>query len=188
MKSGGSPFSSPKASPRFNFVAPNIPHSPSLDAYEFTPSATTPDIYGDYGSQDVDWLVNEDAMIGTPGEGSSASEFMASQTVEMSPFDIVRSVLREDKTDDEIGRVLEEKGYDLPTTIAAFMGPAAADAPLPEQERTYLVGKSMAPGSRPVTPAGQQRSPVVCRYWLSTGQCLRADCRFSHDLSNHICK
>lgn len=190
MKSGGSPFSSPKPSPRFAFAAPNIPGSPSLDSYEFTPSSTTQDYFdfGSEGNHDIDWLVNDDGGSMTPGEGG----FVAPKTVDMSPFDIMRSIFREDKTDDEIQKVLEESGYDLTTAIAAFMESQTTDssftAPVVEQEKTYLVGKSMAPSSRPMTPVGQQKSPIVCRYWLSTGQCLRADCRFSHDLSNHLCK
>lgn len=192
MRSGGSPFSSPKPSPRFAFEAPNIPGSPSLDSYEFTPSSTSQSQdyfdFGTEGNHDVDWLVNDEGGTQTPAEGG----FVAPQTVDMSPFDIMRSIFREDKTDDEIQKVLEESGYDLTTAIAMFMESQAADSsfnvPPVEQEKTYLIGKSLAPSSRPMTPVGQQKSPVVCRYWLSTGQCLRADCRFSHDLSSHLCK
>lgn len=191
MQSTGSPFASPKPSPRFAFSTPHIPHSLNLDAYEFTPGAVTPDIYGDYGSSDVDWLVNDDAAPPlTPGSKAAAAEWMPSQTVEMSPYDILRSVLRDDKTDAEIEQALESSGYDLSTAIASFMdAEPPQSAPIAvEQDKTFLVGKSMAPSSRPATPAGQQKSPIVCRYWLSTGQCLRADCRFSHDLSHHVCK
>ncbi len=46
----------------------------------------------------------------------------------------------------------------------------------------------MTPNGRPTTPAEQQKSGVICKFFLSTGQCLRSDCRFSHDLSSHICK
>jgi DNA-nicking Smr family endonuclease len=46
----------------------------------------------------------------------------------------------------------------------------------------------MSPSSRPMTPVGQQKSPIVCRYWLQSGHCARADCRFSHSLENHVCK
>lgn len=192
MKSGGgSPFTSPKPSPRFAFAAPNIPHSPSLDTYAFSTGAKTPDIYGNYGSENVDWLVNEDGGAHTPGEAGT-SGYNAHQTVEMSPYDMIRSVLREDKPDDVIEKVLEENGYDLSVAITAFMDSSspessfASPAPAPQQDRTYLVGKSMAP-TRPRTPQ-MQKSPIVCRYWLSTGQCLRADCKFSHDLSQHLCK
>jgi hypothetical protein len=82
----------------------------------------------------------------------------------------------------------------LSATIMAFMEGQTSDmstaqAQAVDAKNAILIGKSMTTDiPRPVTPAGGQRSGVVCRFWLSTGQCLRADCRFSHDLSNHICK
>lgn len=107
---------------------------------------------------------------------------------------MLRSILGPSRSDEEIEAALAVHGYDLSATIMAFMDgqpvdPAAAQAQATENKSAILIGKSMTPDvARPVTPANQQRSGVVCRFWLSTGQCLRADCRFSHDLSNHICK
>jgi len=157
------------------------------------------DIYGDYGSDNVDWLTNDDSMSNTSsvyggdtGYGSSG-EWPSQQMNEMSPYDILRSVFQGEKSDEEIEEVLEANGYDLSAAIMYLMGGQGNDsghlAPgIKEVEKTVLVGKSMIPGARPVTPVGQAKSSVVCRYWLSTGQCLRADCRFSHDLTNHLCK
>lgn len=102
---------------------------------------------------------------------------------------MLRSILRDDKTDEELEKILESNGYDLSQTVMALIqSPDVAPPSLDEQNRSYLVGKSMAPLSRPLTPAGQAKSGIVCKYWLSSGHCARADCRFSHDLSNHICK
>lgn len=104
---------------------------------------------------------------------------------------MLRSILGPSKSDEEIEAALAMHGYDLSATINAFvegqgdttMGTSA------EAKNAILIGKSIDINPpRPTTPAGQQRSGVVCRFWLSTGQCLRADCRFSHDLSNHVCK
>ncbi|KAK5019175.1 hypothetical protein LTR39_000544 [Cryomyces antarcticus] len=111
----------------------------------------------------------------------------------MSPYDMLRSILRDEKTDEELEKVLEMNGFDLSQTIMALTETQAFDTPqagssFTGQERTFLVGKSMSPTFRPATPAGQAKSGVVCRYWLANGNCARADCRFSHDLSNHICK
>jgi hypothetical protein len=110
----------------------------------------------------------------------------------MTPYDILRSVIGEAKSNEEIERALELNGYDLSSTILHLMGEqqkAGNRAAAAEAEETITIGKSMGPDSnRPVTPADQQRSGVLCRFWLSTGTCLRADCRFSHDLSNHVCK
>lgn len=131
---------------------------------------------------------------GHSGLNAAAAEYIQPQQSDMSPYDMLRSILGPSKSDDEIETALAMHGYDLSATIMAFMDGQATDgmaaqAQPTETKNAILIGKSMvADVPRPVTPAGQQRSGVVCRFWLSTGQCLRADCRFSHDLSNHICK
>lgn len=197
-----SPFTSPRPSPRLNFSSPAIPHSPSLNAYEFpTDTEPTQDIYGDLGSDNVDWIVNEDAANtaslaaggGHSGLNAAAAEFVQPQQTDMSPMDMLRSVLGPTKSDEELKVALAMHGYDLSATIAALMDGQPAEGLIPQNQaddiKAILIGKSMTPdGARPATPAGQQRNGVVCRFWLSTGSCLRADCRFSHDLSNHICK
>ncbi|PNS20217.1 hypothetical protein CAC42_5667 [Sphaceloma murrayae] len=185
---------SPRASPRLAYVTPQIPHSPSLSAYQFSEPSPTLEQYGDMGSDNVDWLVNDDASSttswGDSGFNPSSTEFMQPVNVDMSPFDIIRSVLRDDKTDEELAKILESNGYDLSQTISSLMdshGQGDQLAPQ-DQTKTILVGKSMSPTSRPLTPVGQAKSPIVCRYFLASGHCARADCRFSHDLTNHICK
>ena len=196
-----SPFTSPRPSPRLAHASLQIPHSPRLTNYEFSSErAPSTDVYGDYGSDNVDWLTNDDAMSNSSstygvdmGYGPSGVDWPTQQMSEMGPYDILRSVFQGEKSDDEIEEVLEANGYDLGAAIMFLMGGTGNDAgQLPtgmhEPEKTILVGKSMVPGVRPVTPVGQAKSSVVCRYWLSTGQCLRADCRFSHDLTNHLCK
>lgn len=191
--STASPFSSPRPSPRLAFATPAIPHSPSLSAYQFSEPSPTTENYGDYGSDNVDWIVNDDASsstsFGDGGFNTPSSEWVQPYTVDMSPYDMLRSILRDDKTDEELEKILESNGYDLSQTVMALIqSPDMAPPSLDEQNRSYLVGKSMAPPSRPLTPAGQAKSGIVCKYWLSSGHCARADCRFSHDLSNHICK
>ncbi|KAL2072515.1 hypothetical protein VTL71DRAFT_11858 [Oculimacula yallundae] len=199
--STASPFTSPRPSPRLAFSSPAIPHSPSLNAYEFpTDTSPTQDIYGDYGSDNVDWLVNDDggsntssSAGGQSGLNAAAAEYISPQNTDMSPYDMLRSILGPSKSDEEIEAALAMHGYDLSATIMAFMegqnGDASNLTQATDVKNAILIGKSMASNiSRPITPAGQQKSGVVCRFWLSTGQCLRADCRFSHDLSNHICK
>lgn len=196
----GSPFTSPRPSPRLAHASLQIPHSPHLHNYEFSSErAPNKDSYGDYGSENVDWLVNDDATSnassgygGDLGYGGSG-DWTSQQMNEMSPYDILRSVFQGEKSDEEIEAVLEANGYDLSAAIMFLMSGQGSDSGqivtnILELEKTVLVGKSMVPGARPVTPVGQAKSGVVCRYWLSTGQCLRADCRFSHDLANHLCK
>jgi hypothetical protein len=183
-----SPFTSPRPSPRLAF-AQSIPHSPSLNAYEFSDQSPSSDFYGDFGSEsNVEWLVADDATSVTSSVGglsASAPEFVP----DMSPHDILRSVLGDKKSNDEIEAALEAHGFDLGATIAALSEDQPKDGQPKSDGGRILVGKSMVMDQpRPVTPAGQARAPVVCKYWLSTGQCLRADCRFSHDLTSHVCK
>ena len=130
------------------------------------------------------------------GEGTlngAAAEWIQPQTMDMSPYDMLRSILRDDRPDEEIEKSLEANGYDLSATLLALMGTQMLDGQqvqqtMPEQDRTILVGKSMTPAFRPMTPAGQAKSNIVCKYFLSTGHCARADCRFSHDTSKTLCK
>ncbi|OIW34862.1 hypothetical protein CONLIGDRAFT_567834 [Coniochaeta ligniaria NRRL 30616] len=194
-----SPFGSPRPSPRLAFATPAIPHSPSLNAYQFANDDTpSQEIFGDYQSDNVDWLVSDDAASVASSVGASnglsvaAPEFVPSGQVDMTPYDILRSILGPSRTDEEIDGALAVHGYDLGATITAIMDTQIQDnfaaAAQAEEAQTILIGKSISPEGRPSTPADQQKSGVICKFFLSTGQCLRADCRFSHDLSNHICK
>jgi len=198
--STASPFTSPRPSPRLALSSPYIPHSPSLNAYEFSESSPTPDIYGDYGSDTVDWLVNDDtgsnassSFTGEGGLAGAATEWVQPHTVDMSPYDMLRSVLRDDRSDEELEKMLIVNDYDLSATIMALVDSGSFNSSQPpvtiaEPDRTFLVGKSMNPIFRPATPPGQAKSHILCKYWLSTGHCARADCRFSHDPSKTICK
>lgn len=195
LSSTASPFTSPRPSPRLALAQP-IPHSPSLNAYEFSDQSQLSDFYGDFGSDsNIDWLVADDANsttssiggLGVPGAlSATAAEFVP----DMSPHDILRTVLGDKRSNDEIEAALEANSYDLGATIALFSQDTEAETLAKQQEDTrVLVGKSMAMEQpRPVTPSGNGRSPVVCKFYLSHGQCLRADCRFSHDLTSHLCK
>ncbi|KAF5014276.1 hypothetical protein F66182_14800, partial [Fusarium sp. NRRL 66182] len=67
----------------------------------------------------VDWLVADDQLSVTSSIGglsASAPEFVP----DMSPHDILRSVLGDKKTNDEIEAALEANSYDLGATIAAL--------------------------------------------------------------------
>lgn len=194
-----SPFTSPRPSPRLAFASP-IPHSPNLNSYEFSEPTAVSNDYGDYGSDTVDWLVNDDSQSrpSSSGAGSAyesvlsgaAAAWIQPQQNDMSPYDMLRSVLGDGRSDEEIETALAANGYDLSTTIMNLMGTYSQDQNLmPDQDRQILIGKSMMP-SQPmiIDPSERGRSSIVCKYWLSNGNCLRADCRFSHDLSSHICK
>lgn len=196
--STASPFTSPRSSPRVTLATPHIPHSPRLETYEFSEPSPAQDTYGDLGSENVEWLVNDDngSVSSFAGESvvsvsTNAPDWDPAST--MGPYDLLRSILNNKKSDDEIEKVMEENAYDLSATIMALMGSQELDgagmAPAPVlSDRTVLVGKSMSPSFRPATPVGQQKTSILCKYWLSTGSCARADCRFSHDPSKTVCK
>jgi hypothetical protein len=203
LSSTASPFSSPRPSPRLAFATPAIPNSPNLNAYEFaSDQSPAAEIFGEYQTENVEWLVNDDAVSITSSVGTSsglnaaAPEFSSlssqSHQNDMTPYDMLRSILGPSKTDDEIEAALAMHGYDLSATIVAIMETRTQENGVavspPEENKGILIGKSMNADGRPSTPAGQQKSGVICKFYMSTGQCLRADCRFSHDLSNHICK
>ena len=189
----GSPFSSPKPSPRLAFAQP-IPHSPSLHAYEFSDTSPNIEEYGDYGSDTVDWLVADDAVSIASSTGTGTLSAAAPDWTpqpDMGPYDILRSVLGDRKTNSDIEEALEANGYDLGATMAALTREGDSGT-LKAQAAPFvpsvLVGKSMSlERPRPSTPNTGQ-SPIVCKYWLSSGSCARADCRYAHDLSNHVCK
>ena len=201
ISSTASPFSSPRASPRLALATPVIPHSPNLNAYEFASDSTpATEINGDYQTENVEWLVSDDAAsitssVGTAsGLNASAPEFssLSSQQMEMSPYDLLRSVLGQSRSDDDIEAALSDHGYDLTATISSIMESQGQDGDLGAQvyetPGSITIGKASLANVRPSTPVNPGKAGVICKFYLSTGQCLRADCRFSHDLSSHLCK
>jgi hypothetical protein len=203
--SAASPFSSPRPSPQLSFATPIIPLSPSLNAYRFANDTTpAPEIFGDYPTENVDWLVNDDGgaslsasyTIPSPSVlNAAAPEFSSatSQQSDMTPYDMLRTILGQSRTDEEIEAALANHGYDLSATVASIMdNQARGFNPLtgsPEEPKKVLVGRSTTPQPRPTTPLNPgQKSGIICKFYLSSGQCLRSDCRFSHDLSSHLCK
>lgn len=196
LSSAASPFTSPRPSPRLAFATPVIPHSPNLNAYEFANDPEpSQEIFEDYTSDNVDWLVADDAVsvassLGASSLNAAAPEF-SSQQAPMRPHDVLRSILGDSRTDDEISQALVSHGYDLGAVLIAMMdnpdNPDGSNASLTADGNGYIVGKSMTPEARPTTPA-DQKSGVICKFFLSSGSCMRADCRFSHDLSSHLCR
>lgn len=198
--STASPFTSPRPSPRLAFSSPYIPHSPSLSAYTPADPTLAGEAYGDLDSGSVDWLINDDSVSTASSSGApettlngAAAEWIQPPNMGMSPYDILRSVLGDNRPDEDIEKALELNGYDVSATILALMDAhglslQGSSATLPDTQPTYIVGKSMSPAFRPVTPLGQQKSNILCKYFLSSGHCARADCRFSHDPSKTLCK
>ncbi|KAI4247737.1 MAG: hypothetical protein L6R40_001323 [Gallowayella cf. fulva] len=195
---GASPFGSPRPSPRLAFASP-VPHSPQLESYQFSEPGDVQNEYGDIGSDNVDWLLNEETRsrpsssgtgVGSTYENASWND---SQQNEMSPYDMLRSVLGDRRSDEDIEAALTANGYDLSMTLMSLMGSQMAyqEEPeyMPQQSGEVLIGKSMVTEKPVIADQNTRgRSHIVCKYFLSGGRCMRADCRFSHDLSGHICK
>lgn len=197
--STASPFTSPRPSPRLAFTAP-IPHSPNLNTYAFTGSPAYDTDYGDLGEEEVDWLVGEAASSRptSSGAGSSfesglnaaATPWIQPTQTEMSPYDILRSIMRETKSDADIEAALAANSYDLSATITAMMS-NEDDVPdltsVSPTEGQILIGKSTQPQPN-LSAQVELKSAVVCKYWLATGTCLRADCRYSHEFGSTLCR
>ncbi|KAL8816651.1 MAG: hypothetical protein Q9223_004374 [Gallowayella weberi] len=195
---GASPFGSPRPSPRLAFASP-VPHSPQLESYQFSEPGDVQNDYGDIGSDHVDWLLNDEARSRPSSSGTGTGSLNESpswheaQQSEMSPYDMLRSVLGDRKSDEDIEAALTANGYDLSMTLMSLMGSQTAYPPdsdyVSQQGGQVLIGKSMMTERSVATDQTTRgRSPIVCKYFLSGGRCMRADCRFSHDLSGHICK
>ncbi|KAI4201202.1 MAG: hypothetical protein LQ350_003379 [Teloschistes chrysophthalmus] len=193
---GASPFGSPRPSPRLAFASP-VPHSPQLESYQFSEPGDVQNDYGDITSDNVDWLLNDEPRSRPSSSGTGAgsvndgSSYEAQQN-EMSPYDMLRSVLGDDRSDEDIEAALAANSYDLSMTLMSLMGsqmPYQQDQTLiPQSSGGMLIGKSMVTERPAADQSVRGRNPVICKYFLSGGRCMRADCRFSHDLSGHVCK
>ncbi|KAH9840126.1 uncharacterized protein C8Q71DRAFT_745921 [Rhodofomes roseus] len=150
-----------------------------------------------------------------PGDEDSDPEATAMLTDGMTPFDVLSSVFGATLAPSELEEALAQNGYDFERAMTwlvdrSLNAPAPASGPPRIQSlgnRVMMVSRDTNgivrggrgggfgnPGSpgvrngqrfvngRPV-PGGNR----VCRYFLA-GECLRADCRFSHDLERALCR
>lgn len=93
-------------------------------------------------------------------------ETSAEKTQEYSPFDMLRQVLGDQSTNDDIQHALEKNNFDIQRTLELLMK-----------------GKTQSHRERVL-----QSETQVCKYFAQFGECLRADCMYSHDLSFRICR
>ncbi|KAI8157630.1 Polyadenylate-binding protein-interacting protein 7 [Colletotrichum sp. SAR 10_70] len=142
------------------------PSPPNLNAYEFandrSPSQET---FGDYQTENVEWLVADDAISITSSVGTSsglnaaAPEFssMSSQQADMSPYDMLRSILGQTRTDDEIEAALALHGHDLSNHLCKYwvMGNClAGETCIFSHDPAHLMNKLALDGSS--TPPTKQ--------------------------------
>lgn len=200
LSSAVSPFPSPRPSPRLAFVSTHHARSPSYVIHDINEISSSPDNLGDYCNDLSNWQTNDEAgsnasssHLSDGGFRSGLSDYNQTSMNDMSPFDMLRSILRDERSNEEIEKALEAHNYDLSATILFLMDKPnndlqQASSIFQEQSKRVIIGHSSSPNFRPATPIGQAKSSIMCKYWLSTGNCARADCRFSHDPSKTVCK
>ncbi|KAK9369923.1 hypothetical protein V1509DRAFT_387537 [Lipomyces kononenkoae] len=114
-----------------------------------------------------------------------------------SPFDHIRAALAlpaaNNLTDTEITAALERNGYDILITLTALFDKLTGRAPQQPQQpvKVQTIGPAYSMQATNTGPGANKehtKVPTVCRYFLTTGQCLRPDCRFTHDLSATVCR
>ncbi|KAF8159765.1 hypothetical protein B0H34DRAFT_417010 [Crassisporium funariophilum] len=158
--------------------------------------------YNPYGSPDSNGQIPE----------PDSEEASAALTDGMTPFDVLSSVFGSTLAPSELEDALAANGFDFDRAMAWLVDRALPAPPQSPQNRLQHMGARVtlvsrdgvgrggagrgfqpvpAPAGRPA-PRYVNGRPVpggnrVCRYFVA-GECLRADCRFSHDLERALCR
>ncbi|KAF9478289.1 hypothetical protein BDN70DRAFT_836377 [Pholiota conissans] len=161
-----------------------------------------------YGSPDVGGIIPE----------PDSEEASAALTDGMTPFDVLSSVFGSSLAPSELEEALAANGFDFDRAMAWLVDrslpPAPSHSPQNRMQhmgaRVTLVSRDAAGRGGPPQTNGARGGfqsatnngrpatrfvngrPVpggnrVCRYFVA-GECLRADCRFSHDLERALCR
>ncbi|KDQ61625.1 hypothetical protein JAAARDRAFT_31100 [Jaapia argillacea MUCL 33604] len=152
-----------------------------------------------------------DPQVSSPEDQDVDPDEAAMLTDGMTPFDVLSSVFGASLAPSELEEALANNGYDFERAMSWLVDrqlPTPPEAPVKTQNmggRVTLVsreGNGVVRGGRagymPVNNAARTAPryingrPLpggnrVCRYFLA-GECLRADCRFSHDLERALCR
>ncbi|KAG6335809.1 hypothetical protein ID866_3287 [Astraeus odoratus] len=148
-----------------------------------------------------------DMHYGNDGEDPDAIAYL---TDGMTPLDVLSSVFGSTLAPSELEEALSQNGYDFEKAMAWLVDRALPSPPQHAQPRVQSIGNRVTlvtrDGPATVLRGGRgSQGPVratgrgtairatpgtnnrVCRYYLA-GECLRADCRFSHDLERALCR
>ncbi|KAF7370823.1 hypothetical protein MSAN_00715900 [Mycena sanguinolenta] len=139
-----------------------------------------------------------------PAEMEAAAAAMLTEG--MTPFDVLSSVFGSTLAPSELEEALAANGYDFDRAMAWLIDRAVPTVPqqAPPQLRIQQMGGRVTVVARDPVGRGRgtqdPRGPPryvngrpapggnrVCRYFVA-GECLRADCRFSHDLERALCR
>ncbi|KAJ6624990.1 hypothetical protein B0H10DRAFT_2005176 [Mycena sp. CBHHK59/15] len=122
----------------------------------------------------------------SPPEDTAEMEAAAAAmlTEGMTPFDVLSSVFGSTLAPSELEDALAVNGYDFERAMAWLVDRAAPMAPQqsPQLRIQQMGGRVTVVARDPARGRG-----MVCRYFVA-GECLRADCRFSHDLERALCR
>ncbi|KAF9078160.1 hypothetical protein BDP27DRAFT_1356852 [Rhodocollybia butyracea] len=167
-------------------------------AFEFTPPYLPSE-----GSEDA---LGMSGMANSDGDPETDAAFL---TNGMTPFDVLSSVFGSTLAPSELEEALAENSYDFERSMAWLV-----DRTLPQQQQPGVTPQRMQPmggrvtlvsrGGFPIAGPPNRPNPIpnarfgangrpaaggnrVCRYFVA-GECLRADCRFSHDLERALCR
>ncbi|KAJ7746912.1 hypothetical protein DFH07DRAFT_869513 [Mycena maculata] len=143
---------------------------------------------------------------GSPPEDTAEMEAAAAAmlTEGMTPFDVLSSVFGSTLAPSELEDALAANGYDFERAMAWLVDRAVPAVPQPSPQlriqqmggRVTVVARDPERGRggpeargppRYVNGRPAQGGNRVCRYFVA-GECLRADCRFSHDLERALCR
>ncbi|KAJ7460585.1 hypothetical protein FB451DRAFT_1269592 [Mycena latifolia] len=142
----------------------------------------------------------------SPPEDTAEMEAAAAAmlTEGMTPFDVLSSVFGSTLAPSELEDALAANGYDFERAMAWLVDRAVPAVPQQSPQlriqqmggRVTVVARDPARGRggpdarsppRYVNGRPAQGGNRVCRYFVA-GECLRADCRFSHDLERALCR
>ncbi|KAG5355834.1 hypothetical protein CJU89_5547 [Yarrowia sp. B02] len=132
---------------------------------------------------------------------------------DLAPFDLLRAVLGGNYSDDLIQSTLEKHNYDINVVIVVlqkyndgsehveeeeeaaeqpeeepvydyndytnYEDPSIYEEEYDEDEEEIYAALALLPG---------REEKVLCKYFVQFGECLRADCRYSHDLTSRVCR
>ncbi|KAJ7623435.1 hypothetical protein FB45DRAFT_925668 [Roridomyces roridus] len=120
----------------------------------------------------------------------------------MTPFDVLSSVFGNSLAPSELENALVVNGYEFERAMAWLVdrAPPTSPQPAPQLRIQQMGGRVTVVARDPARGRGDGRTPPryvngrpaqggnrVCRYFVA-GECLRADCRFSHDLERALCR
>jgi len=136
----------------------------------------------------------QDTEVGTP------------TTENLLPFDSLSSLFKSTLPQPEIDEALERNGYDFEATriwIEANSSSSSIQPASPEKADQQPKGPKLIPTPESYPRGGFRARPFprgfyrhmggrghgfkLCRYYLA-GECMRADCRFSHDIDRALCR